>query len=93
MQTTPGSAAERRARTTYCSPPLVSAASDQLASGSGWPVPRLSRRVDVEPGRLGLGLPQVDEPAAQLGVVDQVGAVEVQLDVGDRHRLAAGRGR
>ena len=46
-------------------------------------------RVDVEAGGLRLGLPQVHETAAQLRVVDQVGPVEVQLDVGDRHRLRA----
>ena len=40
--------------------------------------------IDVEPGLLGLGLPQVDQAAAQRRVVEQVGPVQVQLDVGDR---------
>ena len=55
------------ARTTYCSPPLVSAASDQLSSGSRLAGAEALERVDVEPGRLGLGLPQVHEAAPQLG--------------------------
>ena len=42
--------------------------------------------VDVEAGGLRLGPPEVDEPLPQLRLVDEVGAVEVQLDVGDRHR-------
>ena len=41
------------------------------------------QRVDVEPGRVGLGVPQRDQAATELGFVDQVGAVQQQLDGGD----------
>ena len=48
------------------------------------------QRIDVESGRVGLRVPQRDETAAQLGIVDQIGATEAELDVGDRHRLDLG---
>src|SRR4029078_5780734 len=39
--------------------------------------------VDIEAGGVGLGVPQRDQSATQLGVVDEVGSAQAQLDVGD----------
>jgi hypothetical protein len=43
--------------------------------------------VDVEAGGVGLCVPQRDQAAAQIGIVDQVGAAQAQFDAGDRHGL------
>ena len=87
MHTTVGLAGISDARTRYCSPPLDSAPQRPAVVPQGLADAVGLEGVDVEPGRLGLGPPQVDETAAELGIVDQVVAVEVQLDVGDRHRF------
>ena len=71
------------ARSTYCSLPAHNSASTKpLLSRDTRP--EAAERADLEPCLVGLAGPEVHEALPQRRVVEQVGAVETQLDRGDR---------